>query len=275
MYGEKMETLINAALADGVLIEKEKQILIKRAQEQGIDLDEFEMVLDARLIELQKAEKSAPKSTKFGDVRKCPVCGTLLPSVAAVCPDCGYEMSGIDSVMSSKLLAEQIAKIENDYNEKINSAKDPAISLNPFDILGERDMDSKEDKEWKLKKQKIELISKTIITFPIPNTKADLFEFAITMRTKMLSPGVYREEAEAYFIKYNEVLLKMRSLFSGDKMISSFIGENEKVLADYESIKKKQKTIGIRPSNKVLFGLLVFFVLVCVLLPVIMVLSGH
>ena len=57
MYNEKIEQLINAALADGVLTEKEKQVLFKRAQEQGIDLDEFEMVLDARLVELQKAEK--------------------------------------------------------------------------------------------------------------------------------------------------------------------------------------------------------------------------
>ena len=77
MYSEKIEQLISAALADGVLTEKEKQILFKRAQEQDIDLDEFEMVLDARLVELQKAEKaatmkSAPHSGKLGDVRKCP-----------------------------------------------------------------------------------------------------------------------------------------------------------------------------------------------------------
>ena len=76
MYSEKMEALIKAALADGVLTEKEKQILFKRAQAEGIDLDEFEMILDARLIELKKVQKSsAPKSDKFGDVRKCPACG--------------------------------------------------------------------------------------------------------------------------------------------------------------------------------------------------------
>ena len=56
MYDERIEQLISAALADGVLTEKEKQILFKRAQEQGIDLDEFEMVLDSRLFELEKAE---------------------------------------------------------------------------------------------------------------------------------------------------------------------------------------------------------------------------
>ena len=95
MYNEQMESLISAALADGVLTEKEKQILFKKAESMGIDLDEFEMVLDARLVELKKkeareaeqhelemekakaAQKSAPKSNKYGDVRKCPACGAI------------------------------------------------------------------------------------------------------------------------------------------------------------------------------------------------------
>ena len=60
LYDEKIEALISAALADGVLTEKEKQILFKKAQAQGIDLDEFEMVLDARLVEIEKAEVMVP-----------------------------------------------------------------------------------------------------------------------------------------------------------------------------------------------------------------------
>lgn len=39
MYNERLEQLIKAALADGVVTEKERQVLYKRAQEQGIDLD--------------------------------------------------------------------------------------------------------------------------------------------------------------------------------------------------------------------------------------------
>ena len=57
MYNERLEQLIDAALADGELTEKEKQILFKKAQEMGVDLDEFEMVLDARLVKLKKAEE--------------------------------------------------------------------------------------------------------------------------------------------------------------------------------------------------------------------------
>lgn len=54
MYNEKLEALISAALADGVLTEREKQILFKKAEAMGIDLDEFEMVLEGRLAKLQK-----------------------------------------------------------------------------------------------------------------------------------------------------------------------------------------------------------------------------
>ena len=51
MYNEQLENLINRALSDGELTEKEKQILFKKAEAAGIDLDEFEMVLDAKLYE--------------------------------------------------------------------------------------------------------------------------------------------------------------------------------------------------------------------------------
>ena len=61
MYNEQIEALISAALADGVLTEKEKQILFKKAESMGIDLDEFEMILDARLVELKKKEAREEK----------------------------------------------------------------------------------------------------------------------------------------------------------------------------------------------------------------------
>ena len=57
MYSDKIENLINVALADGVLTEKKKQILFKNAEAEGIDLDEFEMVIESRLIEKQKNQR--------------------------------------------------------------------------------------------------------------------------------------------------------------------------------------------------------------------------
>ena len=64
MYNEQIENLIKHAIADGEITEAEKSVLLKRASEAGIDLDEFNMVLDARLFEQkQKNNQSAPPSS--------------------------------------------------------------------------------------------------------------------------------------------------------------------------------------------------------------------
>ena len=54
MYSEEIENLINAAMADGVLTDKEKQIIINKAKSQGIDPDEMELVLGAKVFEFSK-----------------------------------------------------------------------------------------------------------------------------------------------------------------------------------------------------------------------------
>lgn len=58
-----LEKLIQAALVDGVVTDKERSILIKKVKEAGGDTDEFEMLLDARIFEAQKKAAPAPKQT--------------------------------------------------------------------------------------------------------------------------------------------------------------------------------------------------------------------
>jgi Flp pilus assembly protein TadB len=57
MYSEKLENLISLALVDGILTEKERQVLIKNAEAEGIDLDEFCIYLDARLLREQQRQQ--------------------------------------------------------------------------------------------------------------------------------------------------------------------------------------------------------------------------
>lgn len=65
MYNEKLEALITAALADGVLTDKEKNLLFKKAEAIGIDRDEFELVLEGRLAKRKKEmEAQAPQAAK-------------------------------------------------------------------------------------------------------------------------------------------------------------------------------------------------------------------
>ena len=74
LYSERIEALIDAALVDGEISDKERAVLIKRAKEEGIDLDEFEMVLNARGFErnmvkqgvIVTREDSAPSDHGLG-----------------------------------------------------------------------------------------------------------------------------------------------------------------------------------------------------------------
>ena len=51
-----LEKLMAAALVDGVVTDKERAILIKKVKEAGGDVDEFEMLLDARIHEAQQKQ---------------------------------------------------------------------------------------------------------------------------------------------------------------------------------------------------------------------------
>lgn len=58
-FSSRMEALISASLQDGVLTDQEKAVLKKRAEKEGEDWDEVEMIIEARLAEMQP---SIPKS---------------------------------------------------------------------------------------------------------------------------------------------------------------------------------------------------------------------
>ena len=217
MYNEQLEQLIDAALADGVLTEKEKQILFKKAQSMGIDLDEFEMVLDARLVELAKAEKakaeaSAPKSNKLGDVKKCPACGAMVQSYQGSCPECGYAFENLEANSSSQRLSDAIDKVILENNKLV---KQKGVDLDA---------------------EKRRRIDNVIKNFPVPTTKSDLFEFITALQSK--TDGY---NGHAYEAKLNECIEKAKLLFSDDKMFRKLIDSAE----TNQKKKKKRNLIGV------------------------------
>ena len=215
MYNEQLEQLIDAALADGELTEKEKQVLFKKAQTLGVDLDEFEMVLDARLVKLKKAEEekaasSAPKSNKFGDVKKCPACGAIVQSYQGICPECGYAFENIEANSSSRRFSEMLDKMTKEDEDKSTLKK---ITQTYAGVFTGKGNDTR--------------IHAAIRNFPVPNTKADLMEFIITMKTKMSdNQSLY---ADAYRTKYKECIDKARMLFPHDKDLAPFLEEDKKM----------------------------------------------
>lgn len=248
LYDQQLEKLIDLALADGELTEKEKQVLFKKAESMGIDLDEFEMVLDARLSEIQKENNAkvtaaAPKSTKLGDVKKCPSCGAIVNAYLGACPECGYAFEGIDSNSTAQNLAEKLEKLSAEWDKKIEIAEKRT-----------------NDGRWEVSKEKEQALADAIRTTTIPNTKADLFEFLTMTQASFLSLSTPYYSAEAYMAKYNEALLKAKGLFANDPLFASLISSDENTQKKYNKIHKKQKKVGMNPMIKTLIGVALGFI---------------
>lgn len=196
MYNEKLEQLIDCALADGVITDMERKVLIRNAVKEGIDEDEFAMVLDARLHKMrqQGVGNVAPplpggaqvatatitpatrKNQKQGEVMKCPSCGSVTDGISHKCKSCGYEFRHVEAVSSARELFETI--------------------LNTH---------SKEDK--------IRLIS----TYPVPNTKEDLMELlTMSVSNSYIGGNSLSDEESAWLKKTGQIYQKILIVCSSD-----------------------------------------------------------
>ena len=50
---KELEVLIEASLADGVLTAKEREVLHKKALQEGMDPDELDVIVEGRLQQMQ------------------------------------------------------------------------------------------------------------------------------------------------------------------------------------------------------------------------------
>lgn len=226
LYNPQIEKLIEMALADGELTEKEKQVLFKRAQAEGIDLDEFEMVLDAKLHQIntgnnaQSMPNSAPQSNKYGDVKKCPACGAMIEAFTARCPECGHEFSNIAANSSIQRLFEMLNQVESE-------SKEDAKGL--IGGLGRAygDMFSSAFGGTKDTRKKKAIIQ----NFPIPTTKDDIIEFLSQAVPLARKPGIFSQDEIAktmypvWKAKCEQVIIKAKFALREDKKTLEMIKE--------------------------------------------------
>lgn len=205
MFSKELEEIIEAALADGVITDKERAVLHKRAIADGVDPDELDVVIDGRLAK-RKAEKESlkatapqPQSNKHGELKKCPHCGAVVEAGNPTCEDCGYAFSGLKANSSRKKLQATLSEIEMRH------------SINPLSIFFP---------------QRIWEIDGAIKGFPIPTTKEDLLEFLLYL--KPLTRKTDRNlNWEAYRFKYEECLNKAELFFSDDPLFQRFLKKKE------------------------------------------------
>lgn len=211
MFSKEMETLIEAVLQDGVLTDQEKAVLVKRAEKEGVDIDELDVYIQSLLQKRHQEEAAedakADRATKIGSVRRCPNCGYNVPSGFAACPQCGQTFNVTETSDSWEKL-----------QDKLNSMKAGFWDTG----LGKRK-------------------DEVIINFPVPNTRADLLEFLSSLQPKAKNKKrSFLEDDDAsalaspyaYWQLYCNCINKARISFSNDSSFQFFFDfyekENEK-----------------------------------------------
>lgn len=112
---KELEKLIDYAITDGFITEKEKKVLIKKAEKQGFDIDELEMILEGKLFDAQQTRK------KENPIQKCPSCGEIMIGVSRVCPSCSYVVNAKSK--NTATLDEYIHNVEKKLLKLKNTPK--------------------------------------------------------------------------------------------------------------------------------------------------------
>ncbi len=165
----EIENLINMALADGEVTEKDRGIILRKAESLGQDKDEVEMILDGKIALFRKEQiytqqNLSPKNNKEGELKKCPSCGAPVQSFTTKCSDCGHEFRNIES---STTIVDLVKKLEN-AEEKARNANSGGGFVGGLMAMI--------DGETAMEKRIYEAKASVISTFPVPNSKEDILE---------------------------------------------------------------------------------------------------
>ena len=196
----EIEKLIELALADGQITEKERNVIINKAISLGIDQDEVEMIIEGRLHQLN-ALNSKPTKEKVGNIKTCPACGASVKSMTSACEDCGQEFANIEANKSITALFNRINSLQRDVNEK----------------------------EKLFNERKAEMISNTAI----PNTKEDLIDFLVLCSAQAnvaFANRGYGKVISAWSRKGYEAVNKARILLGNDLEGMALVDKFEKKL---------------------------------------------
>lgn len=91
---EELDALIQEYLTDGVLTDKERQVILRKAASLGLDQDEIDLYLDAQV---QKIDQAADTAVRRMKTKACPYCGAPVPQLTDKCPDCGQYITPLAS----------------------------------------------------------------------------------------------------------------------------------------------------------------------------------
>jgi hypothetical protein len=118
MLHPELQKLLEYALQDGELSEKERELLHKKATELGQDIDVLELVIEGELQKINK-QNTDEKQTNFS----CPNCGSSIPKSSIKCNFCDFEITrnkvtGLDYINQ---LALSLTRLDNEHASQSHS----------------------------------------------------------------------------------------------------------------------------------------------------------
>jgi cation transport ATPase len=110
---EELDQLIQEYLTDGVLSDKERAVILKKAEGMGLDRDEVDLYLDAQEQKIEQANDAAVRKQKG---KTCPYCQGDVPLLATKCPHC-------EKIITAQA-TEELQEIFDNLEEALINMKD-------------------------------------------------------------------------------------------------------------------------------------------------------
>ena len=89
-YPKEFEDLLQEYLIDGIITDKERRVLLRKAEQLGLDVEEIDLYIDAQE---QKVNQSLNEAAAKLKGKSCPYCGSPVPQLADKCPACANHIT--------------------------------------------------------------------------------------------------------------------------------------------------------------------------------------
>ena len=226
---DELKKLIDAAMTDGIITSKEREVITKKAAALGMDADEVDVYLDAEIQNTEQAADMA-KRDKIGPV--CPQCGKQVPPLTLKC-ECGYEFTNEKQSYSMQILSERLNAISltDDELKEIKEAAEADKAGKRSDFLASKQINM-------------------ITTFPVPNTKEDIIDFLSTSISLANKEIGFLDKKKNYFIVvvlagiiipvlgwFYGFMSMMGKSFSEEKLKQAWRAKSEQVLMKGRSLR--------------------------------------
>jgi hypothetical protein len=90
LYPKEILLLLKEYLSDGILTDKERQVILRKAEDMGIDRDELDLYLDSQVQKIEQITEAVARRQKG---KSCPFCGAAVPQLTDKCPEYGQHIT--------------------------------------------------------------------------------------------------------------------------------------------------------------------------------------